>query len=297
MIWAVLLLNGLIMILNSKSKYDLESTLYSGQSFLWDPIQDENLKTHEVILNKTRYRARQIYDQVEMVYPLHPNETQIKVLENYLRVDDDLSEIYKSIQSDNYLLSAFNKFEGLHLLRQDPWECLVTFICSSNNNMKRIKLMLRKLINSSGNTLNDSFGEYKTFPTPSQIIDAGEDNLRSMGFGYRAKYIFETSKIILKDNIDLKKLRSQNYYDNLNQLTMFPGVGDKVANCVMLFSLDNLNAFPVDVWINRVLRETYLNDNVNKIHDSKLRSHFQDYFGENSGYVNHYLFHSRRNDD
>jgi len=94
----------------------------------------------------------------------------------------------------------------------------------------------------------------------------------------------------------LLKLRSQNYDDNLEQLTMFPGVGDKVANCVMLFSLDNLNAFPVDVWINRVLREIYLNDSKNKIADSRLRSHFQSYFGEYSGYINHYLFHSRRND-
>ena len=286
-----------MMILNSKSKYDLESTLYSGQSFLWDPIQDENVQIHETILNNTRYRVHQIYDQVEIIYPPNPNETQTMILENYLRVDDDLSEIYKSIESDKYLFSAFNKFEGLHLLRQDPWECLVTFICSSNNNMKRIKLMLTKLINSNGNTLTDSLGEYKTFPSPSQIVETGEDNLRSLGFGYRAKYIFETSKMILEENIDLEKLRSQNYDDNLDQLTMFPGVGDKVANCVMLFSLDNLNAFPVDVWINRVLREIYLNDNVNKIPDSKLRSHFQEYFGGYSGYINHYLFHTRRNDD
>ena len=285
-----------MMILISKSKYDLESTLYSGQSFLWNPILSDNLQAHEIVLDETRFRVQQLSDKVDAIYPLNLTQNQSLILQNHLRVDDDLGDIYQSIESDKYLLSSFKKFEGLHLLRQDPWECLVTFICSSNNNMKRIKLMLNKLINSFDNTHTDSLGEYKTFPTPDQIIEAGEEHLRSLGFGYRAKYIFETSRIIFNENIDLLKLRSQNYDDNLEQLTMFPGVGDKVANCVMLFSLDNLNAFPVDVWINRVLREIYLNDSKNKIADSRLRSHFQAYFGEYSGYINHYLFHSRRND-
>ena len=114
---------------------------------------------------------------------------------------------------------------------------------------------------------------------------------------YTNKKFKEYMEFENKNLLNIVCLESKKSIDNLDQLTMFPGVGDKVANCVMLFSLDNLNAFPVDVWINRVLREIYLNDNVNKIPDSKLRRHFQEYFGGYSGYINHYLFHTRRNDD
>ena len=279
------------LILSSKYPYALVETLYSGQAFRWDPIL--NGEAHEGILDGVRVRLSQKEDGIHC--SLESEESFDEgFIKKYLRIEDDLPLIYSQLSSDTYFVQAKDLYEGLHILRQDPWECLVTFICSANNNIPRIKSLVKGISESCGERIKDQFGYFYSFPEPVSISEAGELGLREIGLGFRAKYVAKVADSVVKNEIDLKSFRFLEYQEALTELLKFPGVGDKVANCVLLFSMDKLQAFPVDVWIKRVLRENYLNDSNESIPDTKLRDWAQTHFGEFAGYANQYLFHQRR---
>ncbi len=279
------------MILSCKYPYVLAETLYSGQAFRWDTILDG--KVHEGILDGVRVRLSQKDEGIE--YSSGSGDSfNAGFIKKYLRMEDDLPRIYSQLSSDTYFTQAKNLYEGLHILRQDPWECLVTFICSANNNIPRIKSLVKGMSESCGERIKDQFGHFYSFPGPVSILELGELGLREIGLGFRAKYVAKVADIVVRNEIDLKSFRGLEYEEALIELLKFPGVGDKIANCVLLFSMDKLQAFPVDVWIKRVLRENYLNDIDEAIPDKKLRDWAQDYFGEFAGYANQYLFHKRR---
>ena len=279
------------LILSSKYPYALVETLYSGQAFRWDPIL--NGEEHEGILDGVRVRLSQKEDGIHC--SLESEESFDEgFIKKYLRIEDDLPLIYSQLSSDTYFVQAKDLYEGLHILRQDPWECLVTFICSANNNIPRIKSLVKGISESCGERIKDQFGYFYSFPEPVSISEAGELGLREIGLGFRAKYVAKVADSVVKNEIDLKSFRFLEYQEALTELLKFPGVGDKVANCVLLFSMDKLQAFPVDVWIKRVLRENYLNDSNESIPDTKLRDWAQTHFGEFAGYANQYLFHQRR---
>ena len=179
------------------------------------------------------------------------------LVRDYLRLADDLDSIYSSINVDERIGGAIDRFRGLRLIRQDPWECLVSFICSSNSNIPRISTNVEDMSKSLGRAIACGGGEMYAFPSPEALAEAGEAPLRELGLGFRAKYVAAAARIVADGGIDLFTLREAPYEAALEALTALPGVGDKVANCVMLFSLDKLDAFPVDVWVDRVLREWY----------------------------------------
>ena len=277
--------------------YDLEGTLYSGQSFRWNPVQEQTSQApiwHEGIIHGQRIQLTSKMTKGYICIKGDPDPYTQILVSDYLRLEDNLKMIYKDIESDNFVRNAIHKYKGLHLLRQDPWECLITFICSANNNIPRIKLLVESISKTAGTKLNSEGSEYFSFPTPTQLSELTESDLRGIGLGFRAKYVAKTTNIIFRNNINLLDMRKLPYDETLDFLNSLPGVGDKIANCVLLFSLDKLEAFPIDVWIQRVLRERYLPVNKTHVPNSKLRSWAQNRFGPFSGYVNQYLFHSRR---
>ena len=279
--------------------YDLKETLYSGQAFRWREVEnssDHSHLVHQCVIGK--YRVS-VWDSLDNVCASSPSLDDVelkKLVSDYLRLDDDLNDVYSTFESDDFVSAAVDKYKGLHILRQDPWECLITFICSANNNIPRIRQLVDKLCHSYGELHWDIEGSYHCFPTPERIVECGELNLKRLGLGFRAKYVFASAVRILEQGIDLLDLRTQDYERGLEILTAFPGVGDKVANCVLLFSMDKLDAFPVDVWIKRVLRESYLTKSDENVPDSKLRAWAQNKFGAYAGYANQYMFHKRRLD-
>ena len=138
----------------------------------------------------------------------------------------------------------------MRLLRQDPWECLVAFICSANNNIPAHQSAnVESMCESFGRPLALDGRVRNTFPSAEALSEAGEQPLRELRLGFRAKYVAAAAETVAAGRIDLFALREASYEETLAELTTLPGVGDKVANCVMLFSLDKLEAFPVDVWI------------------------------------------------
>jgi N-glycosylase/DNA lyase len=182
----------------------------------------------------------------------------------------------------------------MRVLRQEPWECLVSFICSANNNIPRITRNVGDIASAFGPPILDGASGPSAFPTAEQLAEAGETALRKLGLGFRAKYVAAAAERVAQSRIDLYGLREASYQDALDALVELAGVGDKIANCVLLFSLDKLEAFPVDVWIDRALRDWYFTPNGETVPRVRMRAWAQKRFGRYAGYANQYLFHQRR---
>ena len=269
---------------------DLAATLLSGQAFRWQ--RDGKWFTGVVLDNLVRIRQT----SAGMEFCCAPDDESIlaPLLTDYLGLSADLDRIYASVAQGLRLKSAIERYWGMRILRQDPWECLMSFICSSNSNIPRISRNVESICSSFGRPLALGDISRSTFPTPATLAEAGEPSLRSLGLGYRAGYLEATSRDIADGKVDLMALREDSYEAALESLTSLAGVGDKVANCVLLFSLDKPEAFPIDVWVHRALREWYFDGREKPLPAKRMRLWAQEHFGRYAGYANQYLFHDRR---
>ena len=285
------------MIVRFGGPLDLANTLKSGQAFRWIPDGRETEAGggwFSGVLFDSLVAVRQVPGGVEVRCENGDAPGLGGLVEDYLRLSDPLEEICRSIDLDDHIRSAVSRYSGMRLLRQDPWECLVSFICSATSNIPRITGNVEDLAASFGRRVADPDGARRAFPRPEELAEAGEQRLRDLGLGFRAKYLAPVARMVADGEVDLFALREAEYSEGLDVLTSLPGVADKVANCVLLFSLDKLEAFPVDVWVRRALQEWYGVDRKKKLSDVDKRRWAQDYFGANAGYANQYLFHSRR---
>jgi len=171
---------------------------------------------------------------------------------NYFDLQTDYGEIKRRIlaTNDEYLIEAVNFGSGLRILRQNLWEVIISFIISQQNNIPRIKSCLKKLCEINGGK----------FPTPKGFLNFRKQDLDSVKLGYRKNYLLRISESISNGNFDLEKLKKMNYLEAVKYMKTLYGVGDKVANCIALFGLYQVEAFPIDVWIKRILKTHYHND-------------------------------------
>ena len=221
-----------------------------------------------------------------------PPEQIESSLGHYLRMDDDLEAIYSCIDTDPRMHGAIAEYRGLRLLRQDPWECLVSFICSANSNIPRISATMESLAQNYGQPL--TLGDYVdySFPSPDKLAEAGEAALRDLKLGFRAKYVAKAAERVALGEVKLEPLRYLPYQEAKDVLTSLPGVGDKVADCVLLFSLDKLDACPIDRWVRRAMEEWYLDGA--KLNYKSIRAWSLEKWGGYAGYAQQYLFHQKR---
>ena len=270
---------------------DLESTLFSGQVFRWrkqDPWYEG------VILGQI-VRVRKVDDGVAFDTANDHVDVTASRLRDYFSLDVDLAEVYSALSRDRGLEEALNRYRGMRVLRQDPWETTLSFLCAQNSNVVRITRNVEDMCRSFGRPLSLGGITRHTYPTPDALAGAGEQALRDLGLGYRARYIASVATRVARGEIDLWALRDASYDDALEALMTLDGVGDKVANCIMLFCMDKPQAFPVDTHILQVLREGYPRARRVKSSDiRRVRAWAQKYFAPYAGYANHYLFHSRR---
>lgn len=277
--------------------FDLDFSLRCGQVFRW--------QMHEGwwygVVGQNVFKVRQCGSNFEFE---GANEDFVK---DYFGLNDNLQEIGKCIARDDFILKALSRFRGLRLVRQVPWECLISFICATYKSIAGIETMLRKISIKFGEKKIFDGMNFYAFPTVEDLANASENGLRECGLGYRAKYVHATAKEIHNKKIDLEYLKWLPYLEARKVLLKFPGVGLKVADCVLLFSLKKKEAFPVDVWMKRVILNHYANllpePFVNKIqsHDSltngeylKIGDFARNYFGAYAGYAQEYLFHYER---
>lgn len=276
------------MLITIEKSFNLAATLESGQAFRWH----KNGDVYQGVVFGNVIEIRRVPEGIEFSsFPDAENDLA-PFLFDYLGLNVDLMSVYQAISVDEHIGESIARYDGMRILRQDPWECLVGFICSSASNILRISRNVEDISIAFGQPIGGSLERY-SFPTPEDLAEAGEKRIFRLGLGYRAAYLAKTARAVAEGDLDLIGLRESPYGHALEALVTLAGVGDKVANCVLLFSLDKPEAFPVDTWIIRVLREWYL-DGVLPNSLPKMRSWAQDYFGPYAGYANQYLFHDRR---
>lgn len=273
--------------------FDLAMTMECGQAFRWKQVSDPELGDHfEGVIFGNLVRARQ--EDSEVLFTSEPNQPLAfrPILEDYLGLNHDLEAIYSALSQDPVLAPLIEKYPGLRILRQDPWECLVSFICSAKNNIKRISQNVEDISKTFGARIAASSGEdHWAFPSPAALAEAGEQAFRDLKIGYKAEYIDKTAQIVAHGDIDLFSLREASFDDALDAVTGLPGVADKIGNCVTLFSLDKLESFPVDVHILRAVEREYAPRFDGKpLSKKRMRDWAQDRFGSHAGYANQYLF-------
>jgi len=289
--------------------FDLAMTLDSGQVFHWAKAGDGFVG----LIGKRPIYVEQSGDVLkasgEVVKPDRLDPSSLgSIVSDYFALDHPLAKICASFPKDPAMNAARDFCRVLRIIRQPKWECLATFICSSMKQVAHIRQISAKL--------RERFGEGRTvapevkadggsaarstnrhviyaFPTVERIAAASEKELRGCSLGYRAKNLLATARQIASDDADLEKLAEASDVDLRARLCKLPGVGAKVANCVMLFAYERLRAFPIDVWIERVLRQRYF-PRARKLNAARLRRFTEEYFGHHGGYAQQYLFHHAR---
>ena len=274
----------------------LAETLDSGQAFRWRRISPGEPDDHyEGVIFGNLVRVKQVGDDILFNSAPDPENAIKPILEDYLGLSHDLESIYAEIRWDEQVGSAIDEYPGMRILRQDPWECLVAFICSANNNIPRISQNVEDIAGAFGPPIHGADTDRRAFPGPDAIVEAGEDALRELRLGFRAKYIAASAERVANADIDLFALREAPYDEALAEIVTLAGVADKVGNCVLMMSMDKLEAFPVDVWIDRALRDWYFSESESKsMPRTRMREWAQKRFGRYAGYANQYLFQSRR---
>ena len=210
---------------------------------------------------------------------------------NYEDIKNKLSKV------DDNLKNSIKYGQGIRILNQDLWETLISFIISANNNIPRIKGIIERLSKNYGNKIIWNKQEYYTFPTPKQLSKASIEDLRKLGLGFRDVRVYETTRIINENKQKLKQLSDEKDTKKLREVLLeFPGVGPKVADCIMLFScLKRLEVFPIDVWVRRVMNELYIkNEDETKVNKKEIENLAKERYGNLAGIAQQYLFYWRR---
>jgi len=207
---------------------------------------------------------------------------------SFLALDMDLESIYQKINVDPHVDAAIQEYRGLRICRQDPWECLVSFICSSANTIENVQKTVRVLSERFGSKIALDDFESHAFPDPGTLSDVA--SLRELKAGFRADNIAAANNLVTDEY--LRALPTAGYEAARERLMHIPGVADKIADCVLLFSMDFLCAFPIDTWIRQVMAEVYFPGQ--KVSVQKMREFALIYFGEYAGYAQEYLFMKAR---
>ena len=278
---------------------DLEASLLGGQAHRWEREDG----WYSGVLWGNLVLTRQLGQTVEFSSAPATPESLLSRFREYLRLDDDLPAIYDVITRDQRVSDQVTLYPGLRVLRQEPWECLVAYICSANSNIETIHLNMErlsnefgsplKLVNPDGKSNETSFVKRRSFPTPADLAEAGEDELRRLKLGFRAPYVHQAAVAVLEGRLDLQHLVRAPYDETKVELKALKGIGDKIADCIALMSLEKLEAFPIDVWVRRALAEWYFPGQKTPTNRTLL-PWAQEYFGRYAGYANQYLFHGRR---
>jgi N-glycosylase/DNA lyase len=263
--------------------FDLAKTLDSGQVFHWEKIDGGFCGL---------IGDRPIYLEQRGKSLFAPNE-HVELVRDYFALDHPLAKICASFPDDTLMRAARDYCRGLRIIRQPKWECLATFICSSMKQVAHIRQISHALRRRFGESRKIDIYDLYLFPSAQQIAESSEKELRECALGYRAKNLLATARLVSSGEANLEAWSALSDVDLRAKLCALPGVGATVANCVMLFAFERLRAFPIDVWIERVLREKYF-PRARKLNASRLRTFTEGYFGENGGYAQQYLFHHAR---
>ena len=263
------------MIVKNVTSLDLGETLDCGQSFRWRDNGDGSFTgvAYEKLVTVSMQNGDlHIENTTEQDFE--------KIWRNYFDLDLDYDSIRSSIGEIHPVLKEASAYApGIRILRQEPWEALCTFIISQNNNIKRIKGIVDRLCTTFGNKIGDT--DFYTFPKPEILAELTPDDLAPLRAGFRNKYIIDASRKVASGEVDLEKCRNVPYDEARAELCKIKGVGNKVADCTLLFGMHRIEAFPIDVWMRRAMEKLFPNMTGED-------------FGEYAGIAQQYIFHYAR---
>ena len=272
--------------MKNKFTIDVDNSINSGQVFLWQKSEEN-------------------WYGIDGQNILKINQSgKIKSISNkktdFFRKNDDIQSIIKSISKDKTIKKAVKEYEGLRIFNQDPFQCMISFIISSNSNIQKIKNSLEKISKKFGTKVIIQNKEFFLFPKPENIAKASINEIKVCGVGYRAPFIKEAAKMVTLKKVNFEYLKNSDYNETKRNLRLIPGVGNKVADCIMLFSLNKLDAFPLDTWMIKILEKYYSNEfqiktkTITEKQYELLHKKIVDYFGPYCGYAQQFLFKMER---
>jgi len=294
---------GVIEIRTLEGGMDLQSTVESGQSYLWNREDGRMYETDGPYGGSARYwttvrvagepvviRVRQTDGRLEWESTIDATDH----LRELLRLDDDLDAIFAGCPEDQVVQDALDEYRGMRLVRDPPFGALVSFICSAQMRVGRIHDMQIALREAFGEPVTFDGNTYRAYPKPEALAAATEEELRDVGLGYRAPYVRRSAEMVASGDADPADATGLAYEDAREYLTRFVGVGNKVADCILLFSLDYLEAVPLDTWIQTMIEEHYPGCDRGNYADTS-RAIREALGGEYAGYAQTYIFHYLRN--
>jgi len=288
-------MNEQIYVLKNVKSFEPKHIFECGQCFRWNK-EDDGSYTGVIGENVINVKKEQNDIIIKGIFKDNIKDVCVE----YFDLETDYEDMKNKLsQIDNNMRTSIKYGEGIRILKQNPWEALISFIISANNNIPRIKGIIERVSRKYGKEIEWNNKKYYTFPTPEELSKASIKDLRLLGLGFRDKRIFETTVIVKNKDIDIQKLEE---IDNINilreELLKFPGVGPKVADCIMLFSMKKYEVFPIDVWVKRVMTELYFLDDANEgivnPSNKKILELAESKFGKLAGLAQQYLFYWRR---
>ncbi len=264
---------------------DLALTLGSGQAFHWVPLG----KGWIGAIDETPVYL----EQPGGIGRVMVNSEAAGVASRYLALDHPLDRIVASFPQDETMRSASDFCAGMRILRQSKWEAVATFITSSMKQVAHIAQISHTLRKRFGERLRLGEEIVFSYPTPAALAALEESDLRACALGYRAKNLLGAARMVASGEVDLEAIGRLDDLAAREELCRLPGVGEKVANCALLFGFERLRAFPVDVWIERVIRDCYF-PRRRSVTAGMIRDFCAEYFGPFGGYAQQYLFHHAR---
>lgn len=228
--------------------FDAALSVDCGQSFRWKKVGENEICG--IAFGKS---LRFVQDEETVTFLGVSDEEFEEIWVPYFDLNRDYSAICERLKTDSYLGKAVEEFRGIRILRQDSWEAICSFIISQNNNIPRIKGIIDRLCETLGNPIDGGF----SFPSAEKIAQSGIDALAPLRAGFRAKYIIDAAEKIASGEVDLQKIALAPLDEGRDELIKIKGVGEKVAQCSLLYGFGKVDAFPVDVWVKRIMAELY----------------------------------------
>ena len=279
-------------ILKDIKSFEPKHIFECGQCFRWNKEEDGS---YTGIFGENVINVKKENDKI--IFKGITDRNIEDVCKSYFDLDRNYEEIKNKLSLvDSYLKESIEYGNGIRILNQDLWETLISFIISANNNIPRIKGIIERISKKYGEKIEYNGKNYYTFPTPVALSKASVQDLRGLGLGFRDKRIYDTTKIVVGNPSILDELKNEKDVSILREkLIAFPGVGPKVADCIMLFSLKRLEVFPIDVWVRRVVNDLYIkNENEEKVSKNQIEKLAKEKYGALAGIAQQYLFYWRR---
>ena len=279
------------VLLQRPENFSVSQVFDCGQAFRFRQVAP---REYQGVAFGKYLKVKHIEDGV-FLWPCTKNEYQT-IWKSYFDLNTNYSEIKKQVSSQfDVMQSAVTFGEGIRILKQDPWEIIISFIISANNNIPRIQGAIDKISEKYGSPFTHVDGQtYYAFPSPDQLAKARVEDLRACGVGYRDKYILKSAQMVASGEVDINKVKQLPLGQAEKELLKLHGVGKKVADCILLFGFNHMRAFPVDTWVKKVITKYFLDETAS---NKDILAFADKAFGELAGYAQQYLFYYIREND